>query len=512
MDVLGTLAAEFANEALGLVDRLERCLVALEGDLPPEAREALVVPVKRHFHTLKGNAGFLGAEHLQRALHRLEDVGETLAHSTAAATALMHALGVVRSEVQAIGGGRAPTSPSEALVELASSEDWTHLGASGSAAAEESVRVPQSRLDELLSATSDLWVQHAQLAAQSAGTAQVRPAVERLTPVVRRLQSLALSVRLQSFRPVLARLERLVRDEAGRAGKDIVLETEGAWVEVDKGVLDACSSCLVHLVRNAIAHGLETREGREAASKPPTGRITIAVTQQAEFVRVLVTDDGRGLDVGAIRARAEARGLDPQRAPEALIFEAGFSTAELGSLAGRGVGLDAVHSVVRAAGGTIEVRSTPGQGCGFILTMPTSLALQRALLVELGGETYALPAASVFHTSRLSELPVRRLGARRWLEQQGRLVPLVDTASVLGVSPRTGAYAVLFEANGLGAMEVDRLSGHQELVFRPLESTWVGASPVSGATLASSGAVLLRLDPSRLVATTQHAPDAGAPA
>jgi two-component system chemotaxis sensor kinase CheA len=425
---------------------------------------------------------------------------------------MLSALTTVREEIRAIGLGRTPTDAGDALRRLAElGPEAASVPGEGfdSASDTELVRVPQPRLDPLISTTSDLWVQHAQLVSHVAERPELRPAVERLTPVVRRLQSLALSVRLQAFRPLLARIERLVREDARRVGKEVFLEVEGASVEVDKGVLDACSSCLVHLVRNAIAHGLETPDERVAAGKNRIGRIKIAVTQQAGLVRVLVADDGRGLDPAAIRAKAEERGLDPRRAPEALIFEPNFSTAKLGELAGRGVGLDAVRSVARAAGGTVEVVSTPGGGCCFTLILPASLALQRALLVEVGGEMYAFPAASVFHTARTADLPIRQLGARRWVDQPGRLVPFVDASSVLGVRPRTGAYSVLFEANGLGALEVDRLAGHQELVFRSLENTWVGDSPVSGATLASSGDVLLRLDPSRLVASAQQAPSNG---
>ncbi len=507
MDDLAALASEFAAEALGLVDRLERCLAALEGDLPPEGREALLAPVQHHLHTLKGNAGFMGAGPLQQALHRLEDAAAPLTHSAAAATWLISALSLVREDIQSIGAGRAPSDASPALVQLGEAHPSFEATETGSAQGEQDiVRVPQFRLDELISTTSDLWVQHAHLVARAQVIPEVRPAVERLTPVVRRLQSLALSVRLQSFRPLLARLDRLVRDEARRGGKQIVLEVEGTSVEVDKGVLDACATCLIHLVRNAIAHGLESPELRVAAGKPAGGRISIAVTQQAGLVRILVADDGRGLDAAAIRAKAEARGLDSRRGAEALIFESGLSTAALGDLAGRGVGLDAVRSVARAAGGTVEVTSRPGQGCLFTLVLPASLALQRTLLVELGGEKYALPAASVFHTARTADLSVRRLGAQRWIEQPGRLVPFVDAGALLGVSARTGGYAVLFEANGVGALEVDRLGGHQDFVFRSLDTAWLGPSPVSGATLAPSGDVLLRLDPSRLVAATQQAP------
>jgi two-component system chemotaxis sensor kinase CheA len=184
--------------------------------------------------------------------------------------------------------------------------------------------------------------------------------------------------------------------------------------------------------------------------------------------------------------------------PEQLIFLPGFSTASLGEGAGRGVGLDVVAKAVGGLGGTVEVLSEPGGGTTFMLAVPASLALQRAVLCAIGEEVFAVPAASIIEASRCSENQVRWLGKGRALDHKGKLVPLVDVPSTLGTSNHKADHVLLLEGGGAVALPVDALLGQQDFVFQPLSPGLRGGGPANGTALMGDGRVVLRLDPERL--------------
>jgi two-component system chemotaxis sensor kinase CheA len=502
-----SLAGDFAREALELIDQLEESLLSVES-LPLEQRQPAAAAARRTMHTLKGNAGLVGAFALQAALHQMEDMAEDLGKAPEAAAALLKALDAVRIETREIAGGRNVDQPSPAILSGTLKVESASDGTSPQEVLSlEELRVPQARIDQLVATAGDLVVQNARLQGMVArGGSSVSKAwhemADRLDASIRRLHAQLLQARMIPAGQMLSRFRRLVRDEAAAHGKRATLRVTGGDVGVDKAVLDQLSGALVHLIRNAIAHGIERPEERVAAGKAPEGALTLSAAQCGDRVEIAVQDDGRGLDHQAIAQRARELGLDATLGDIALIFEAGFSTAPLSQSAGRGVGLDAVKRAVYGLGGTLDVTSTPGAGTRFLARVPSSIALQRALLCRIAGETYAVPVASVLEAARIGEPNVRWLGNGEAVEHRGSLVPLVDQARLLGVEPRGGNYAVILQADGLAALRVEAVVGQQDFVFQPIDSTLRGSAPTTAGALLADGRVVLRLDPDALVAST----------
>jgi two-component system chemotaxis sensor kinase CheA len=498
-----SLAGDFAAEALELIDQLEQTLLSLESE-PPEKRAALAASAKRTLHTLKGNAGLVGAVALQTALHRMEDVAAELVAAPESAGALLHAIDAIRTETHEIAEGRSVEKPSAAILSFEIGKQSQGPTVTGLEASEE-LKVHQSRIDELVATAGDLTVQNARLQALSQSHSidprSIREVADRLDAAIRRLHGQVLRVRMVPARQLLSRFRRLVRDEALACGKKASLRLEGADVAADKVVLDHLSRALVHLVRNAVAHGIEKPEVRVANGKPAEGVVTLSAAQFGDRVEIAVSDDGKGLDHEAIARRAKELGMDPGLGDSSLIFEAGFSTARLSQSAGRGVGLDAVKRVVFAIGGTIDLQSRPGLGLRVALRVPSSIALQRALLCQVAGETYAVPVASVLEATRIEERQVRWLGEGAALEHRGGLVPIVDQERALGVAESKGGFAIILQADGLAALRVEALLGQQDFVFQPLDPSLRSGAPVSAGALLADGRVVLRLDPDVLVAS-----------
>jgi two-component system chemotaxis sensor kinase CheA len=497
------LADEFSREALELLERVERSLLELETERGAQRRTELTAALQRTLHTLKGNAGLVGAPILQSLFHLMEDATRSIGGSPQRATWLLRALDVARDEIRAIGSGRSPDQAGEQLRALAAGEELHPAPSADRPEPQElEIRVSRERLDQLLAAAGELVVTNAQL--QRLGTraredVSLHHWLDRLDRTTRLVHQLVLKARTLPVKHVLGRFVRLVRDEAAAAGKQAQLRVSGEQVEIDRLVLEALSGPLIHLVRNAVAHGIELPAARAAAGKEPCGVVTVEAAAVGERVHITIADDGSGLDVEAIAARASELGLDAGLAPEQLIFVPGFSTAAtVTHSAGRGVGLDVVARAVSELAGTLEVHFEPGQGTTFQLTVPASLALQRAVLFEIAGETFAVPSASVVEAVRYAPEAVRWMGAGRACELGGRLVPLLETERHLGAGAGDGGYVLLLEGGGAVAMHVDRLHGQQDFVFQSLGVEVRGGGPVSGAALLEDGRVVLRLSPERL--------------
>ena len=367
-----------------------------------------------------------------------------------------------------------------------------------------SVRVDAERLDELLHLMGEL-VQHRTtveaLAAEAAvpGLAQ---ALQRLARTSQDLQATVTRVRMVPVESVFLRFPRLVRDLASRLGKQVELRLAGADTELDRTVVDALGDPLVHLVRNALDHGLETPQARVAAGKPPTGVLELAARHAGGHVVVSVRDDGRGIDPAAVARVALERGLvDEDAAAELdaaaaaeLLFAPGFSTAGVATdVSGRGVGMDAVRDRVRALGGEVTLVSTPGDGTVAQLRLPLTLAAIAALLVTVDGLSYAIPLDRVVRTVRLDGLPVRTVRGAPLLPLGGELLPLID-----GEGDR--AYAVVINTNGGRiALAVSTLVGQRELVTRRLPHDVSPRAAAAGGAVLPDGEVALVIDCDALV-------------
>ncbi|MGD0197042.1 MAG: chemotaxis protein CheA [Solirubrobacteraceae bacterium] len=368
------------------------------------------------------------------------------------------------------------------------------------------VRVDAERLDQLMHYMGELVVHRTQLAALVAqadvpGIAQAMQELERTSQALR---TMVMKVRMIEVEAVFARLPRLVRDVAGKLGKEVELSLTGADTELDRSVVDSLGDPLVHLVRNAIDHGLETSEERVAAGKPPAATLAISARQAGGGVVIRVQDDGRGVDPAKVAARARRNGLavpagdlTVEQAIE-LLFRPGFSTAkERTDISGRGVGLDAARDAVRALGGDVTLQSTAGVGTVAEIRLPLTLAITSALLVEVAGQPFAVPLDRVEWTLALADHNVRMAAGQAMIVLPDGVVPLCDGARVLAgcaaTAPAEHAVIVRSGETQLG-IAVGELIGQRELVTRPLPPELELSRPVSAGAVLAEGAIALIVD------------------
>ena len=304
----------------------------------------------------------------------------------------------------------------------------------------------------------------------------------------------------------------MVRDLARDLGKTAVFEMDGLDIELDRTVLDEIGDPLVHLLRNAVDHGVEDPEVRAAQGKPEKATIRLSAARERDQVQVIVTDDGSGMDVDRIWDKACQRGLvsPDQRSScsddDVLMFTCtpGFSTAqEATKVSGRGVGLDVVRGKIEYLGGTLTIHSIPGQGTQFILSLPLTLAIIQTLLVESGGRSFALPLGSVGEVLAHDEVVLDSVeGAPVIRLRDGRVAPLYRLDCLTGQSeertehPAEGESVVLVETvDHVRALTVRRLTGRQEVVIKPLSRMFRDVKGLAGATVLGDGSVALILDP-----------------
>ena len=329
--------------------------------------------------------------------------------------------------------------------------------------------------------------------------------------------------RMVPFDALVPRLRRVVRQAAGETGKQVQLKLEGAQGELDRNVLERMTAPLEHMLRNAIAHGLENPEARRKAKKPEEGTVRIAVRREGSEVVLEVGDDGSGLNRGAIRKRAEERGLIRSDAVlsdsdlDALILEPGFSTAETVSrLAGRGVGMDVVASEVRQLGGALDITSSKGHGTTFTLRLPQTLAVTQAVFVKIGDTTFAVPIASVRGVGRIGRDLLEKEGAT--YSYGGEEYVLHDLGNLVGHAPAKAEgqlqMPLLLVRSGelRAAVSVDQVLGSREIVVKPVGPQVASVPGIFGATIMGDGNVVVILDVAPLVRRQAAAPRDAEPA
>ncbi len=377
------------------------------------------------------------------------------------------------------------------------------------------IRVDLRRLDELMNLIGELVIARGRLDGLSARFAE--PDLADVTRDIGRLsaslQGEILQARMVPVWQVFDRFPRMVRDLAHQMGRQVAFRVEGKEIELDRAILDEIADPLVHLLRNAVDHGIEPPAERVARGKPALGQLVLAAVRERSSVAIRVTDDGRGIDRSRVLHRAQELGLVPDEVEQLsdddtlahLIALAGFSTAEhVTDVSGRGVGIDAVTTSVRALGGSLEVKSEDGRGTVFTIRLPTTLAIVRALLARVGTETYALPLTHVAEMTESRRGDVQLVQGREILLLRGQAVPLVRLWERLGVphsGPRPASQPVIVLAMGerRSGVVVDALLGQQEIVVKPFEPPR-GTTPVfSGATILGDGAPALILDAGGLI-------------
>jgi chemosensory pili system protein ChpA (sensor histidine kinase/response regulator) len=342
----------------------------------------------------------------------------------------------------------------------------------------------------------------------------------RLGRLTREIQDKTLEFRMVPLGSLTTRLERAVRVTAESCSKQVDFAIDGEHVALDKSLLEHMSDPLLHLLRNAVDHGIETPEHRAAAGKSERGRIVVRAYHDGTDVVIEVEDDGRGLDVERIRRTAVDRGLvgaaeAATLAPEALyafVFEPGFSTAKaISEISGRGVGMDVVKSKVNRAGGRIRIDSRPGEGTRMSVRVPMTLAITRVLLVRAGGETFGLPLGAVIQIVRPHPTAIGRVGNERVLVLDGRTYPLRDLADTLGLPRASDAPAVqpVLIANLGGrrmALAVDQIVHSRDAVVKSLGTHLRRVRGVWGATLLGDGTVVLILNAADLAGAADEPP------
>jgi two-component system chemotaxis sensor kinase CheA len=376
------------------------------------------------------------------------------------------------------------------------------------------VRVRTETLDRFLSTVGEVILNTSQVRNAQADAAH-RPAslgeeLDRMDRAVGELQRRALELRTTRLLRIVEPLPRAAREIAQRGGKRVEVEIVGAELELDRSILDRLSDPLVHLLRNAVDHGIETPAARTAQGKPETGRIVIEARRQKDSIRISISDDGAGIDLDRLRQRAVEAGLLhgdlaedlPPDAIAELVFEPGLSTARaVSEISGRGVGMDAVRATIESLGGGVEITSERGAGTRTTLVVPITAAVQRVLLLGVGGETVALPIAKV---ERIVELPAERIersGSEAFALIDDDLVPVLELAERLGVAASAGSSIplVLTELRGERvALTADSVVGQQQIYVKPVPELLAGLRALTGLTILGDGRPMFLLDLNQL--------------
>jgi two-component system, chemotaxis family, sensor kinase CheA len=568
---------EFLIESAENLDQVERDLVALEA--APNSRP-LLASIFRNVHTIKGTSGFIGLSRLEKVAHAgenllsalrdgrlvlnaemttgllrlIDTLRKMLAHLRQTETEanedhaeliseLGRLLGPVAKPVPApkpapvglkplphavpfgpvLSAAPKPVAPAAATPPPAVHEP-AEMAAATAAPGDNNVRVSIGLLDKLMNLVGELVLARNQVLQISSGREETMliAASQRLNLVTSELQEEVMKTRLQSINTVWQKFPRVVRDVAHDLGKKVRLELEGKDTELDRTIIEAIKDPLTHLVRNSVDHGIESPDARRAAGKPEEGVLLLKAWHEGGQVNIEIRDDGRGIDLARVKAKAVERGLVlaeqaarmPDREACLLIFAAGLSTAEkVTNISGRGVGMDVVKTNIERISGTIDIQSTFGQGTTIRIKIPLTLAIIPALMVYAGGERFAIPQVSLVELLRVEaaqarqsietvmDAPVYRL--------RGHLLPLVRLAQALhlpgdtaGADDAVNIVVVQSDGQQFGLI-VDRVSDTQEIVVKPLGKHLKSVAVFAGASVLGDGQVALILDVIGLARETQ---------
>lgn len=505
----------------------------------------LLPGLKGTLHTLKGNSAMMGFTPLQALAHALEDVcarctSDPASRTPAAADLLVEGGSLLIDLIRHAAAtppapeatadfvarvGRLLEAPAAAEPDRRETDRregdrrrTDRRGSTGSGDAGSAVRIDFRLLDTMLEIFGESMIDHAAMhdayrrLLHRLGTCPELSDLDRtllsLDSTMKRFENALMRTRMLPVSTVFGRFTRLVRDVARSEGKRVRLVATGGETLLDKTVLDRLGEPLVHLLTNAIVHGIETEGDRVAAGKPSEASLVLRAAPISDRVVITVSDNGRGLDVARIQAKAEALGLavavgDTEQVLN-LIFRPGFSTSDqVSALAGRGVGLDVVAHSIRELGGTIEIRNLPGQGVTFVLGLPLTLAIVKSLIVEVDRERYAVPLSHVVETARVDPAAIHDINRQGVTIWRGHPVAVTDGGVLLG-SPSAGEhgrsfYLVITSGGRRRVILVDRLIGYQDVVVKGLDPALGRPDVVSGAAILGDGRVACILDPVRIL-------------
>ena len=537
------LLSDFIVESREHLVNIESQILTLERD--PCDSEALNAAF-RGFHTIKGLAGFLELWDVQKVAHEVEAVLDRARNAELTITAdaidvilasadhLRQWLAYLQANLQGhpseppdpdgellerIGrlvNGGAGIQPAESLPQpVVAGTPAPTTGPAARRSETMAVKVDTGKLDYLVDMAGEMVIAESLVRHDAELSALKSPLLQRkighLTRITAELQKTVMAMRLVPIGPQFRRMARLVRDLSRQFGKQVELETQGDDIELDRTIVEELADPLMHMVRNAIDHGIEMPADREKAGKPRTARLLLKATHQAGQVVIEIQDDGRGLDREKILAKAMQKGLvssgDGMTDNEVfnLIFEPGFSTAaQVTSVSGRGVGMDVVRRHIEKLRGRIEIRSVLGQGATFLLKLPLTLAIIDGLLVGVGPERYIMPLFAVRELFRPSADTVWTVQGRAEMALvRGALLPVVRLYRVFGVEPKSEdpLHGVLIVAEveiRRFCVLVDEVIGKQEVVIKSLGAMFKNVPGVAGGAILGDGRVGLILDLDRL--------------
>ncbi|UPA24908.1 chemotaxis protein CheA [Shinella oryzae] len=401
----------------------------------------------------------------------------------------------------------------------------TAAQANQASAAGQTIRVDLDRVDRLINLVGELVINQAMLSQSvvendNNGVSSINMGLEELQQLTREIQDSVMAIRAQPVKPVFQRMARTVREIADITGKSVRLITEGENTEVDKTVIDKLAEPLTHMIRNAVDHGLEMPEKREALGKNPEGTVRLTAKHRSGRIVIELADDGAGINREKVRQKAIDNDLiaaDANLSDEEidnLIFHAGFSTADkVSDLSGRGVGMDVVKRSIQALGGRISISSKPGQGSVFTMSLPLTLAVLDGMVVTVAGQTLVVPLTAIVETLQPEASAIHSFGAsQRLISIRNSFCPLVDVGRILNfrstqANPIDGV-ALLVESEGGGqrALMVDAIQGQRQVVIKSLEANYTHVPGIAAATILGDGRVALILDVDAVVAASRGQP------
>ncbi len=543
---ISILLDEFLEDATTHLEAVEAGLLELErrGGEPPDP--SITTLLLGNLHTLKGNSGMIGLAPVQQYVHKLESVLKEVSERTSPLPASFFeifygAINLLRETLR-----RLSANPKEQLdfTDEMMALDYAFTGDTSGASPvpmpaikkddfayitqkSTTLRVNFEKLDELLNLVGELVIHRTSLLAlekrvkETVQDRQLLEAFAESSQLIGKsagdLRESIMKARMLPVKVVFQRFTRLVRDLSRDHGKEINLEFEGEGTELDKTVIDEIGEPLLHLIRNAIDHGIEKPSVRRKQKKPAAGTIRLSARHESSHIIIAVQDDGGGIDADNVRKQALNKGLiDSGQASSMddydamqLLFLPGFSTSkEVTETSGRGIGLDVVKNTVNSFNGLIEIDSVPGKGTTFTIKLPLTLAIINALMIDVAGETFAIPLSGVLESIKISTADIHQVADGEIIQLRERLLPVIrlDRFFGLGRSRNEAEEYVVVVGSGekRGGLVVDHLIGQQEVVIKGMDD-YLGEVPgISGATVLGDGRVALILDIASLTQKTRR--------
>ena len=518
------LLRSFYDESDELLAELER--LALDLDAQPDKR-SLVEDMFRCAHTLKGSASCVGFERVTAFAHDLEGLFESVTSNRRSADRSLCGLTLEAVDVLRRGccvadeardgplSGADETSARIAAWLAAPQQNapeasaWNDDAAVRGAAGNPILRVEVDKLDRLLNLAGEVAVAQGRLSTTVDAASPAHAALQTFQGLFQTLQESVMRLRVVPLGPTFERFRRAVHELSQRVGKRVELSVEGGDVEVDVTLAEAIREPLMHMIRNAIDHGLETPEERAAAGKLWPGCIRLSARYDGNYAVLEVADDGVGLDTARLLARARSMGIsvsaDDREALHELLYQPGLSTArEVTDISGRGIGMDVVRRSIEALRGTISLDSRPGAGLTVSIRIPLSLALIQGFGVQVGSETYIVPVDSIRECVDLEQERALASPVGGVIELRGKPLPFVDLAQQLGGQRKATArraIVVLEHAGKRAGLDVDALLGEVQTVIKPLGPLFAASKNVAGSAVLHDGRVALVLDVGSLLRT-----------